>query len=291
MKRLILSLCACLFIIAPVAAAQESYSIQQLSSSFYAALAKPGGRSSTNAFFYVNGNQVIAGGAHMTREAIDDLWSAIDATAHKPVRYFVLTHHHPGFSHIDTAFPADVTLILSGETWKNLDKEARKPEAPLLLFSDGLTLRSSQAPALVLSNIGAAHTDGDTIVVIPEEKIAYVGDLLYVKSVGYMGDGHMRSWLQSLDFLAELELKQIIPGYGPPAGREDVNEFRHYFRDFLSEVLSKIEAKENVAVIKKNFTLPKYQHWSGYKQFLRDNAEHAWHDLKRDFNGEEEAKN
>ena len=286
MKRIILSLCACLFIIAPVAAAQESYAIQKLSKTFYAALAKPGGRSSTNAFFFVSGNQVIAGGAHMTREAIDDLWSAIATTVNKPVRYFILTHHHPGFSHIDTAFPADVTLILSGDTWKSLDKEVRKPDAPLLLFSDGLTLRSSQAPALVLSSIGAAHTAGDTIVVIPEEKIAYVGDLLYVKSVGYMGDGHMRSWLQSLDFLAGLELKQIIPGYGPPVGREEVDEFRLYFRDFLSEVLARLEAKESVTSIKKNFTLPKYQEWSGYNQFLRDNAEHAWHDLKNDFSGE-----
>lgn len=290
MKRIILSLCAFLLATAPVAAAQESYAIQQLSENFYAALAKPGGRSSTNAFFFVSGNQVIAGGAHMSKEAIEDLWSAIAATAHKPVRYFVLTHHHSGFSHIDTAFPADVTLILSGETWKNLDKEVRKPDAPLLLFSDGLTLRSPQAPALVLSSIGAAHTDGDTIVVIPGEKIAYVGDLLYVKSVGYMGDGHMRPWLQSLDFLSELDLKQIIPGYGPPVGREELNEFRHYFRDFLSEVLSRIEARESVTSIKKNFTLPKYQEWSGYNQFLRDNAEHAWHDLKNDFSGDE-AKN
>jgi glyoxylase-like metal-dependent hydrolase (beta-lactamase superfamily II) len=287
MKRIILSLCACLLITAPVAAAQESYAIQQLSETFFAALAKPGGRSSTNAFFFVSGNQVIAGGAHMTREAIDDLWSAIDATVHKPVRYFVLTHHHPGFSYIDTAFPADVTLVLSGETWKALDKDVRKLSTPLLLFSDGLTFRSAQAPSLVLSSIGAAHTDGDTIVIIPEEKLAYVGDLLYVKSVGYMGDGHMRAWLQSLDFLSELELKQIIPGYGPPVGREEVIEFRLYFRDFLSEVLTRIEAKESAASIKKNFTLPKYQEWSGYKQFLRDNAEHAWHDLQNDFSGEE----
>ena len=287
MIRVILSFCACLLIIAPVAAAQESYTIQQLSANFYAALAKPGGRGSTNAFFFVSGNQVIAGGAHMTKEAIDDLWSAIDATTHKPVRYFILTHHHPGFSHIDTSFPADVTLILSGETWKSLDKEARKPEAPLFLFSDGLTLRSSQTPALVLNSIGAAHTDGDTIVVIPEEKIAYVGDLLYVKSVGYMGDGHMRSWLQSLDFLSELELKKIVPGFGPPVGIEEVNEFRNFFRDFLSEVLTRIEAQESASTIKKNFTLPKYKEWSGYKQFLRDNAEHAWHDLKIDFTGDE----
>ena len=289
MKHIFLSFCACLLIVVPVAAAQESYTIQKLSDNFYAALAKPGGRSSTNAFFFVSGNQVVAGGAHMTKEAIDDLWAAIDVTVRKPVRYFVLTHHHPGFSHIDTAFPADVTLILSGDTWKSFEKDARKSEAQLFLFSDGLTLRSPQAPALVLSSIGAAHTDGDTIVVVPEEKIAYVGDLLYVKSVGYMGDGHMRSWLQSLDFLSELDFKQIVPGYGPPVGRAEVNEFRRYFRDFLSEVLSRIEANESAATIQKSFTLPPYQEWSGYKQFLRDNAEHAWHDLKNDFI--EDAKN
>lgn len=286
MKLIILTLFVCLLTTVTDAAAQESYAIQQLSKSFYAAIAKPGGRSSTNAFFYVNGNQVIAGGAHMTREAIEDLWAAIDATVHTPVRYFVLTHHHPGFSHIDTAFPADVTLLLSGETWRNLDKEVRKPAAPLLLFSDGLTFRSSQAPALVVSSIGPAHTDGDSIVVIPEEKIAYVGDLLYVKSVGYMGDGRMQPWLQSLDFLSKLDVNKIIPGYGPPVGKEEVDVFRLYFRDFLSEVLTRIEAKESVTSIKKNFTLPKYQEWSGYNQFLRDNAERAWHDLQNDFAGE-----
>lgn len=283
MKYILLILCSSLFMVTPVAAAPASYAIQQLSENFYAALAQPGGRSSTNAFFFVADNQVIAGGAHMTKEAIADLWGAVAATVNKPIRYFVLTHHHPGFSQIDTAFPADITLILSGETWKSLEREGRKPEAPLLLFSEGLTLKTTKGPALVLNSIGAAHTDGDTIVIIPEEKIAYVGDLLYVKSVGYMGDGHLLSWLQSLDFLSGLELKQIVPGYGPPVGAEGVDEFRNYFRDFLSEVLSRIETKESIETIKMNFTLPKYKEWSGYKQFIRDNAAHAWQELKSDF--------
>jgi len=289
MKYIFLSFFAYFLIVAPATAAQDSYKIQKLSDNFYAAIANPGGRSSTNTFFFVSGEEVIAGGAHMTKEAIEDLWAVIDVTVRKPIRYFILTHHHPGYSHIDTTFPTNVTLILSGDTWKSFEKDAIKSPSPLLLFSDGLTLRSSQAPALVLSSIGAAHTDGDTIVVIPEEKIAYVGDLLYVKSVGYMGDGHMISWLQSLDFLSELELKQIVPGYGPPVGRAEVNEFRRYFRDFLSEVMGRIEAKESASTIKKSFSLPIYQEWSGYKQFLRLNAEHAWHDLKNNFI--EEAKN
>lgn len=290
MKHIILSLCLYFFIATPIAAAQESYTIQRLSENFYAATAKPGGRASTNAFFFVSGGQVIAGGAHMTREAIDDLWSAVESAVHIPVRYFILTHHHPGFPHIDTTFPPDVTLVLSGETWKPLDKEGRKSVNSLLLFSDGLTLRSPNFPSLVLSSIGSAHTDGDTIVIIPEEKIAYVGDLLYVKSVGYMSDGHMRSWLQSLDFLSELDLKKIVPGYGPAVGKDEVNEFRVYFRDFLSEVLNRIEANEDIASIRKNFTLPKYQDWSGYKQFLRDNAVHAWQDLQNEPSSDE-AKN
>lgn len=282
MRYFLLSLFTFLLVPAPATAIQESYTIQQLSENFYAALARTGGRSSTNAFFFVNGNHVVAGGAHMSREAIEDLWGAVETTVRKPVRYFVLTHHHPGFTHIDTAFPADVTLVLSGETWKSFDKDARKTEASLLLFSDGLTFRSPQSPPVVLSSIGAAHTDGDTIVILPGERIAYVGDLLYVKSVGYMGDGHMRSWLQSLDLLSEIDLDKIVPGYGPPVSKDEVNEFRVYFRDFLSEVLTKIENKESPANIKKNFTLPKYEEWSGYNQFLRNNAEHAWHDLQND---------
>jgi glyoxylase-like metal-dependent hydrolase (beta-lactamase superfamily II) len=286
MKSAILSLVACLLIFTPAQAAQQSYTVQQLSANFYLARAQPGGRSSTNAFFFVAGKQVIAGGAHMSKGAMADLWSAVDTTLHLPIRTFILTHHHSGFSQIDTDFPADVTLVLSGATWKSLDIEGRKIAAPLLLFSDGLTFKSPQGPDLVLSSIGAAHSDGDTIVVIPEQKIAYVGDLLYIKSVGYMGDGHLQAWVQSLDFLAGLAMEQYVPGYGPPVDSAGVNEFREYFRDFLSEVLSRIEAGESVASIRKNFTLPKYQKWSGYRQFLQDNAAHAWQELKKDY-GEE----
>lgn len=264
---------------APLRAEQASYEIKKLSENVFAAIAKPGGKSSTNAFFVVSGDHVVAGGAHMTKEAIDDLWNTVEETTHKPIRYFVLTHHHVGFSHIDTAFPNDVTLVLSGETWKSLDKEKRKVSASTILFSDAMTLKSPDAPSVVLNSIGPAHTDGDTIVVIPETKIAYVGDLLYVKSVGYMGDGHMREWLKFLDFLSELDLRQIIPGFGPPAGIPEVNDFRNYFRDFLTALLAQEEAGANTATIKQNFTLIKYKNWAGYNQFLRDNAVHAWQDL------------
>lgn len=270
----------------PAYAAQESYIVEKLSENFYAALVKPGGKSTTNAFFFISGDYVVAGGAHMTKESIADLWSAINTFTHKPIRYFILTHHHPGFSQIDTEFPSNVTLVLSGDTWKNLEQEFKKPDVEIMLFSDGLTLKSGKRPSLVLSNIGSAHTDGDTIVISPDEKIAYVGDLLYVQSVGYMGDGHMLSWLQSLDFLASLELEQIIPGYGSPVSTTGVNEFRTFFRDFLSEVLTRVEAKESADMIKKKFDLPKYKKWSGYKQFLRNNAAHAWLELKADLTDE-----
>lgn len=265
-----------------VLAAQSSYDVTPLAPRIFAAVAKPGGKATTNAFFVLGEKSVIAGGAHMTGDAIRDLWAAIAETTDKPVSTFILTHHHPGFSQIDTAFPADVTMILSGDTWQELEQEVRKPVAPILLFSDNLTLKQIGIPTIVLNNLGPAHTDGDTLVVFPDERIAYAGDLFYVRSVGYMGSGHMRSWLQALDILSGFDLKTIVPGYGAPAGKTELDEFRTYFRDFLSEVLVRKERGETAEILRKTFTLPRYEHWAGYRQFIRENARRALENLSED---------
>lgn len=263
-------------------AAQSSYEVQRLADDVFVAIAKPGGRASSNAFFVSGKDYVVAGGAHMSRDAIHDLWTAIAETAGKPIRYFVLAHHHSGYSYADLDFPPDVMLLMSGNTWKNLEKEVRKPVAPVILFSDALTLKIPGMPTVVLANIGQGHTDGDVLAILPDQRVVYAGDLLYVKSVGYMGNGHMRSWLQALDFLSGLDAQKYIPGFGPSATKADLDDFRKYFREFLTAVLEKLQAGIPAETVRKTFVLPEYAGWAGYNQFLRDNAGHALQDLKED---------
>ncbi len=257
------------------------YRLEKLADGVYAAIAQPGGPATSNAFVVEGRDFVAAGGAHMTREAIGNLFTVIAATTSKPVRYFILSHHHQGFSHIDFDFPPGVDIITSVQTWQALTGEVRKPTTPSIFFNDGMTLKVPPH-TIVLTNLGEAHSSGDLAVFLPESRILYTGDLLYVRSVGYMGEGHMRNWIFALDFLGELGAGRIIPGYGPVCGGAELDEFRTYFRDFLSTVVAHIEKGDSLEQTMKSFTLPRYATYEGYSRFLRPNVERAYRDLKQD---------
>ena len=148
----------------------------------------------------------------MTKKAIDDLATAIRTVTDKPWRYFILAHHHAGYSHVDFDFPLGVDLIISWQTWKSMDEEIRKLNRPTLFYSDGLSLKLGEC-TIILTNMGRAHTEGDTLVFFPEAEVLFTSDLLYVNSIGYMGDGHMEDWLLALEFIERLGAKKIVPGF------------------------------------------------------------------------------
>lgn len=260
---------------------ESGYRLEKLGDGIYAAIARVGGPATSNAFAVEGRDYVVAVGAHMTKDAITDLFAAIAATTPKPVRYFILAHHHQGFSHIDFDFPAGVDVITSAQVWQSLNGEVRKPTTPTLFFGDGMTLKVPPY-TLVLASLDAAHSSGDLTVFLPEARILYAGDLLYVRSVGYMGEGHMRNWISALDFLSELGAERVIPGYGPVCGGAELDEFRTYFRDFLSSVVTHIEGGDSLEQTLKNFTLPRYATYEGYSRFLRPNVERAYRDLTQD---------
>jgi glyoxylase-like metal-dependent hydrolase (beta-lactamase superfamily II) len=173
-----------------VVSVQKSFLIEPLAPGVFAAIAKTGGKATTNALFVIGRDYVVAAGAHMDKQVINDLYKAITARTNKPVRYFVLAHHHTGYTYIDFDFPPGQDILMSWQTWKNIDTEVRKPEYSSLFFNEGLTLKPGGV-SVVLTNIGKGHTNGDVVVFIPEANVVFAGDLLYINSVGYMGSGYM----------------------------------------------------------------------------------------------------
>ena len=265
-----------------VVSVQDSFQIEPLSAGVFAAIAKPGGSATTNAIFVIGKEYVVAAGAHMTKEVINDLRRAIAARTTKPIRYFVLAHHHAGYTYVDFDFPPGQDVLMSWQTWKNIDSEVREPEYSTMFFNEGLTLKPGGV-SVVLTNIGKGHTDGDIVVFIPEAEVLFASDLLYINSVGYMGNGYMTDWLLALDFLEQIDAKQIIPGYGPVGDSEDVYEFGQFFRDFLTEVLKYIERGETLEQTLANFDLPQYRQMDGYEQLIKLNLKRAYNDLSNNF--------
>lgn len=260
---------------------QLSFNVEQVDQGIFAALVRPGGHANSNAFFLVGPEYVIAGGAHMAKQTIDDLLTAIRSVTDKPLRYFILTHHHVGYNYIDFDFPPGIDLIISWQTWKAMD-EIRGMTRPILFFSDGLTLKLGEQ-TVVLTNMGPAHTDGDTLVFLPESGVLFTSDLVYLDSVGYMGDGHMEDWLLALEFIERLGAKKLIPGVGPVGDTEQIVKFKDFFRDLVSEVLKHIEQGDSLDQTLRTFSLPGYEQLAGYRQFLPVNIRRIYTDLKENF--------
>ena len=265
-----------------VVSVQESFLIEPLAPSVFAAIAKNGSRATTNALFVIGRDYVVAVGAHMSKQVIDDLYKAIAARTSKPVRYFILAHHHTGYTYVDFDFPHGQDLLMSWQTWKNLNSEIRRPEYSTLFFNEGLTLKPGGV-SVVLTNVGKGHTNGDVIVFIPEAEVIFASDLLYVNSVGYMGSGYMTDWLLALDFLEQMGAKQIVPGYGPVSGPEEVYEFGQFFRDFLTAILQHIERGDTLEQTLSSLDLPRYHDMDGYDQLIKLNIKRAYYDLSNNF--------
>ena len=266
----------------PATLRQDSFHIEPLGKDVYAAIAKIGGKATSNAMFVIGDQYVVAAGAHMTREVIQDLRTEIVALTTKPIRYFVLAHHHPGFTHIDFDFPAGQDVIMSWQAWQEMSGAVRKPDFPILFFNEGLTLKPG-GTTVILTNIGRGHSAGDVVTFIPEAGVVLASDLFYVNSVGYMGGGYMREWILALDFLEQIGADKIIPGTGPVSGVDEVAAFREFFKEFLTAVLVRVERGDTLEQVLKDFDMPKYRQMNGYQQMIKVNLRRAYTELKEDF--------
>jgi cyclase len=84
---------------------------------------------------------------------------------------------------------------------------------PDLTFDRGLTVRLGKREVRI-AFLGKGNTEGDTVVFVPDSKVAITGDLL-VYPVPYGYGCHPAAWIQTLGKLMATDAATIVPGHGP----------------------------------------------------------------------------
>jgi glyoxylase-like metal-dependent hydrolase (beta-lactamase superfamily II) len=79
-----------------------------------------------------------------------------------------------------------------------------------------------------LIEVGPAHTPGDLIVHVPDVRVCFAADILFIGVTPVMWAGPVDNWIAALDRIAGLEVDVVVPGHGPVGGREDVAVLRRY---------------------------------------------------------------
>ena len=95
-------------------------------------------------------------------------------------------------------------------------------------FSGELSLRVG-AREVRLIEVGPAHTRGDTLALLPAERVLYTGDILFNGAHPIAWAGPVSNWIGACERVLAMDVEVIVPGHGPLADKSSVVEVRDYF--------------------------------------------------------------
>jgi cyclase len=92
-----------------------------------------------------------------------------------------------------------------------------------------------------LIQVGPAHTPGDAIVHVPDARLLYAGDVLFIGGTPIVWTGPVERWIAACDLMLDLDVDAIVPGHGPVGGKSDVATMREYLVFVEAEARKRFE--------------------------------------------------
>ena len=232
---------------------------------------------------------VLVADTQATPAMAADVIRRIREVTDKPIKYVVLTHYHAVRVLGASAYAAQ-QIIASQDTYELIVERGEQDKAseigrfprlfsnvesvppgmtwPTLTFTGKMTLWLGQLEVQLLQ-LGRGHTKGDTVVWLPQDRVLLSGDLVEFDATPYAGDAYFTDWPRTLDNLARLNARSLVPGRGPAlVGEERVAQGLASTRAFVSELFASVQAgaaagKDLKAVYRETYAQlkPKYGQW------------------------------
>ena len=242
-----------------------------------------------NTGIIIGDDAVLVADTQATPAMAADVIRRIREVTDKPIKYVVLTHYHAVRVLGASAYKPQ-QIIASQDTYDLIVERGEQDKAseigrfprlfsnvetvppgmtwPTMTFTGKMTLWLGKLEVQLLQ-LGRGHTKGDTVVWLPGEKALLSGDLVEFGATPYAGDAYFKDWPQTLDNLAALKPKVLVPGRGaalttPDEVAKGLTETRAFIADMHASVKAGVAAGKDLnAVYKDTYAAlkPKYGHW------------------------------
>jgi len=134
------------------------------------------------------------------------------------------------------------------------------PVFPTRTFRKRLDLQVGRKEVQLLE-VGPAHTRGDVIVYIPEDRTIFAGDILFNGGTPVMWAGPIANWIAACDFMINTGADKIVPGHGPITDKKCAEAIKGYLEFVYEEARRRYDAGMPAAEAAMDIDLGIYASW------------------------------
>ncbi len=253
--------------------------LQEIAPDVFAYIHSGVGWDICNSGFIVSDDGVMVIDAMMVASMVRPYLEEIRKVTDQPIRYVVNTHHHADHSLGNQFYlPTEVVshracreafLTRFADTdmltqrWPEYREDWVKTRltAASITYEDKMIVHLGDR-VIELLHPGPAHTYGDTLVYLPQEKVLFTGDVAFHYLTPLARDGHLSNWIKVANgILKHLDVTTLMPGHGPVSGKEVVSKTLSYLR--LVKRASKLHFERGASVeeASRAIRLGEYADW------------------------------
>jgi cyclase len=211
--------------------------------------------------------------------------AAVAAITPKPIKFVLNTHWHS--DHVggnENLAVAGAVIVAHDNVRKRMSVNqfielmktsvpASPPRAlPVVTFSTDATLHLN-GEDLHIIHVGPAHTDGDSIVVLPKAKVVHMGDCYMTISYPFAdlgSGGNFDGFVGVADQVLGLtdDSFKIIPGHGALSNKAELKSWRDMLSTIRARVKKQADAGKSLDAIQKQKLTAEYDEKWG-KGFIK----------------------
>ncbi len=270
--------------------------VVEVSAGVFAYIQHDGSWCLNNPAFVAAADQVIAIDACATERRTRLFREAIGRLSEQPVRTLVNTHAHLDHTFGNYLFAEDAVIVghtncraeilhdapelpaRARQMFPSVEWGAVEVVAPSLTFEDRLSLYAGELE-LELIYVSPAHTNTDVVVWLPERKVVIAGDIVFHRGTPFALMGSVAGWLEALDRVRALGAETIVPGHGPVAGPEVLDDVADYLRFVQGSAKAGFEAGAAPLEVARELDLGRFGEWTDSERIV-GNLHRAYSELR-----------
>jgi cyclase len=189
------------------------------------------GGAGSNIGIIIGKDGVILVDAKITPESAKEALVEIAKLTPKPVTTAIITHSD--LDHVNglASFPKGITVIAQEGCKKEMEESLSTPRPAPRDFLPNKTVKMKEKMTISgvrfeFRHYAPAHTNGDLIIYLPEQKIIFTGDIINPTNA-YTGihpekNGSIEGWFKTVKGMLALKGDTFIPGHGDTQTRAGV---------------------------------------------------------------------